>query len=93
MRGPLPPGDFYVYVGRVGRKPRCQVFAWPLRMALPRIPIPLLPDDQETELDLAAAFGTTYESAFYDRRLPYDQPLEPKPNETDGRWVQQLLKQ
>jgi hypothetical protein len=91
MRGTLPLGDYYVYVGRVGRKPRCQVFGWPLRMPLPAIPIPLSPDDGETKLDLAAAFRATYESAFYDRRLPYDQPLEPKPNEADSQWIRELL--
>jgi len=93
MRGSLPPGDYYVYVGRARRKPRCEVFGWPLRMPLPTIPIPLRPDDEETKLDLAAAFRSTYEAAFYDRRLPYQQPLEPKPSDEEGEWIKQLLSQ
>jgi len=62
-------------------------------MPLPTIPIPLRPDDEETKLDLAAAFRSTYEAAFYDRRLPYQQPLEPKPSDEEGEWIKQLLSQ
>lgn len=92
MRG-LPSGNYYVYVGRTQRELECDVFAWALKMPLPTIPIPLLPDDEETNLDLAAAFRTTYEAAFYDRRLPYQQPLEPKPSDEEGEWIKQLLSQ
>ncbi|MBI3461463.1 MAG: DUF4058 family protein, partial [Planctomycetes bacterium] len=35
MAGQLPPGDYYVYVGRVGRRPRCQIIGWPWRGKLP----------------------------------------------------------
>jgi len=87
MRGPLPPGDYYVYVGTVGRRPKCQVFGWPLRRPLPKIPIPLLPDDGAVVLDLAAAFRAAYEPALYDRRLPYDQPLAPPPAAADRDWI------
>ena len=71
MGGPLPQGDYFVYIGRVGRKWRAQVIAWPLRAKLPKIPVPLLPEDPEAELDLAAAFEAAYEPPFYSRRLPY----------------------
>ena len=75
MAEPLPPGDYYALIGRVGRKPRCQVIGWSLRAKLPPIPIPLLPADPEVTLNLDAAFGLAYESSFYSRRLPYDEPL------------------
>lgn len=91
MRGSLPQGDYYVYVGRTQRKPRCEVMGWPLKMPLPTIPIPLLPGEQETNLDLAAVFRGTYDAAFYDRRLPYQQPLEPKPTEEEAAWIKGLL--
>ena len=58
MRGPLPSGVYHVFIGRLGRKPRCQVTAWPLQMALPKIPIPLLPDDEEVVLDFAESSPT-----------------------------------
>lgn len=90
IRG-LPSGDFYVYVGRTQRESECEVCAWALKMPLPTIPIPLLQGEQETNLDLAAAFRTTYEAAFYDRRLPYQQPLEPRPSDDEVEWIKQLL--
>lgn len=91
MNGPVPPGDYYAYIGRVATMPRCQVIAWSLRAPLPKIPIPLLPEDGDYTLDLQAAFRAAYESAFYDRRLPYDQPLEPAIRITDEAWVQEAL--
>ena len=77
MSGALPPGDYFALIGRVGRKPRCQVIAWSLRAKLPSLPVPLLPEDPEATLDFDAAFGTAYESSFYSRRLPYHEPLVP----------------
>jgi hypothetical protein len=91
MNGPVPAGDYYAYIGRVATMPRCQVIAWSLRAALPKIPIPLLPEDGDCTLDLQAAFLATYEPAFYDRRLPYDRPLEPALRTADQSWVQEAL--
>jgi hypothetical protein len=91
MSGPLPRGDYYAFVGRVQRRPRCQVIAWPLRAPLPAIPVPLLPEDPEVSLDLAAAFRAAYEPSLYDRRLPYDQPLSPPLSPADEAWLRERI--
>lgn len=91
MNGLVPAGDYYAYVGRVATMPRCQVIAWSLRAPLPQIPIPLLPEDGDCMLDLQATFRATYEPAFYDRRLPYDQPLEPAPRTEDKEWIRAAI--
>ena len=91
MAGPLPRGDYYVYLGRAGRRPRGQIIAWPLRSPLPTIPVPLLPGDPEVTLDLQAAFRAAYEPSLYDRRLPYEQPLLPPLRPEDESWVRQRL--
>ena len=91
MSAPLPPGDYFALVGRVGHTPRCQVFGWSLRAKLPLLPIPLLPDDPEATLDLDAAFGSAYDSSFYSRRLPYREPLAPPMREDDNAWVRERL--
>jgi hypothetical protein len=93
MAGDLPPGDYYAFVGRVGRRPRCQIIGWPLRAALPTIPIPLLPGDPEATLNLQAAFRAAYDPSLYDRRLPYNRPLQPPLNPADQPWVAELLGQ
>lgn len=92
MAGPLPRGDYYVYVGRAGRRPRCQIMSWSLRTPLPTVSIPLLPDDPEVTLDLQAVFRAAYEPSLYDRRLPYDQPLLPPLAAADEAWVRQQLR-
>ena len=91
MVGKLPPGDYFAYVGRTGRKPRCEVIGWPLAAAIPNIPIPLMPDDPECLLDLQSVFHTAYDAAFFDRRLPYDQPLNPPLHKEDAAWVKAAL--
>ncbi len=91
MAGPLPQGDYYVYLGRAGRRPRGQIIAWPLRSPLPTISVPLLPGDPEVSLDLQAVFRAAYEPSLYDRRLPYDQPLLPPLRPEDETWLRQRL--
>jgi hypothetical protein len=91
MAGPLPKGDYYVYLGRAGRRPRGQIIAWPLRLPLPTVPVPLLPGDPEVPLDLQAVFRAAYEPSLYDRRLPYEQPLLPALPAEDEAWVRQRL--
>jgi hypothetical protein len=91
MAGQWPAGDYFAFVGRVGRRRRCQVIGWPLRAPLPAIPIPLLAPDPELSLDLQTVFRGAYEPAFYDRRLPYDRPLQPPLAPEDEQWVREAL--
>jgi hypothetical protein len=93
MAGPLPRGDYYVYVGRVGRRPRCQIMTWSLRSPLPIVPIPLLPEDPEVSLDLQAVFHAAYDPSLYDRRLAYDQQLLPPLATEDEVWLRQQLRE
>jgi hypothetical protein len=92
MAGKLPRGDYYVYVGRAHRKPRCQVIAWPWRRPLPAIPIPLLPEDGEAKVSLQDVFRAAYEQSFYDRRLPYQEPLVPPFPADEEVWVRERLR-
>lgn len=91
MAGQWPAGDYFAFIGRVGRRRRCQVIGWPLRGPLPAIPIPLLAPDPELSLDLQSVFRAAYEPAFYDRRLPYDRPLQPPLAPDHERWVREAL--
>jgi hypothetical protein len=93
MSGKLPPGDYHVYIGRVRRKPRCQVIGWPWRSPLPAISIPLLPEDGDEEVNLQEVFQTVYEQSFYDRRLPYHDPLVPPLAEEEATWARECLRE
>jgi hypothetical protein len=93
MRGLLPSGDYFVYVGRCGRKPRGQVVGWDWKSPMPNISIPLLPEDPEVDLNLQTVFQSAYEPACYDRVLPYDEPLDPPIPPHDAEWARERLRQ
>jgi hypothetical protein len=93
VQEPLPPGDFYVFVSRPEERPRCQVYPWSIRRALPSIPIPLKKPDADVKLDLAAAFTMTFDRGRYDRTLRYDVDLAGPLTEPDRQWVAERLKE
>jgi hypothetical protein len=93
MRGKLPPGDYFVYIGRCGRKPRGQVIGWDWKTPLPTISIPLLSQDPEIELNLQSVFQAAYDPACYDQRLPYSEPLDTPLPPRDAAWAEERLRQ
>lgn len=86
-REPLPKGDYYTYLTRRGGRPHVEVYSWMLPDRLPTIPIPLLPEDGEVQLDLQTAFDVVYDSAGYDYVLKYDAPLSPRLSDGEREWV------
>ncbi len=70
----LPQGDYFTLVLRGDRRPRCEVYHWTVRQALPPIPIPLLHPDPDAWIDLGAVFRTTYERGRYGRSIDYTAP-------------------
>jgi len=87
---PLPPGDYYAFVARDQRRPLVDVYAWGLRGPLPTVPIPLLPQDGDVNLNLAEVFASTYERGRYAQRLRYERPVSPPVPEADRAWVSAL---
>ena len=52
------------------------VWAIQFPMTLPVIPIPLLPGDPDSVLDLQLALATIYDALSYDLSVDYTQPPE-----------------
>jgi hypothetical protein len=88
---PLPPGDYYAIVCRERRRPRAEVYFWPLRHVLPAISIPLAGEDEDVVLNLQAVFNSVYDRAYYVYSLNYNQPVAPPLSETEAAWVQERL--
>jgi hypothetical protein len=88
---PLPAGDYFAFVTRVERRPKVEVYSWPLERRLPKIPIPLAEGDPDVMLDLQAVFDTTYDRAGYDYALKYSKPVEPPLSEPQTVWVTEML--
>lgn len=87
----LPPGDYYALVSRAPRRPRVAVYSWWLQQPMPKIPIPLKPDDPEPQLDLQEVVNTVYARACYHSSLDYQRELKPELPEEQSAWVNQLL--
>jgi Protein of unknown function (DUF4058) len=90
-REPLAPADYYVFVCRKERLPQVDVYGWTLRQPLPAIPIPLAGEDPDVDLDLQAAFTTTYDRAGYDYALDYRRSVEPPLEPATTDWVRSLI--
>ena len=67
-------------------------YAIPLRQALPAIPIPLRPTDEEVPLNLQALIDQAYINGGYED-LDYTQPPKPPLNESDAQWAAEILKE
>ncbi len=73
--------DYVVVVNRADNQNLRTSEIWPVALneALPQIPIPLIPPDQDVVLDLAAVFTQIYNDAYYGLRVDYCAPV-PSPH-------------
>ncbi len=93
LLGELPPAHYYVYLSRMQRRPRTQVWAIALRERLPAVPVPLLPPDPDVPLDLQAAVDACFDLVGYERLLDYaSSPPPPEMEEGDAGWVRETLR-
>jgi hypothetical protein len=83
---PAPPGEYAAFVSRGDQRPACDAYAWSIRRALPRLPIPLRSGDDAAPLDLATAYRMTYDGGPYQMLLSYDRPI-PGLSEAEQAWA------
>lgn len=92
LLGKLPPAHYYIYLSRVQRRPRTQVWSISLRERLPAVPVPLLPPDPDVPLDLQAAVDACFDLVGYERLLDYaSPPPPPEMEEGDAGWVRETM--
>lgn len=91
--GELPNAPYFVFLSRVQRRPRTQVYPIHLREKLPMIPIPLLRPDPDVTLDLQSAVDACFNLVHYERLLDYSAPPPlPELNPEDAQWVQEKIR-
>jgi hypothetical protein len=72
---------------------RTDVWSLSLKDTLPKIPVPLLPIDDEVILDLQTLLTDCYDEAAYDLSIDYTEtPPPPDLSDEDKQFVQELLK-
>jgi hypothetical protein len=86
----LRPWHYLVAVTR--REPlRQEVYAFPLQQRLPRVAIPLAPEDKDVVLDLPAVFTRCWNEGPYPELLFYEGPPPGTIAPEDLRWCEETL--
>ena len=86
-----PTTDYCAMVHRSQRRPRIDVYQWPLRQRLPPVPVPLAGSDPDVRIDLQQAFESVYDSSGYRYLLRYDREMRPALRADDAPWVAEIL--
>ena len=81
-----------VSVWRAAQPLQCEVYFVRLQDRLPRLRIPLLPEDHDVALDLPAIFTRCYDAARYDLDLDYTQPPPVELEHADLAWLENWLR-
>jgi hypothetical protein len=83
--------DYRILVSRGSSRPRAQLYTFTLREKIPAFPLPLLPGDNEPEVDMGAIIHALYDRARFDLRLDYTQPPVPPLGGDDAEWARGLI--
>jgi hypothetical protein len=89
---PLPDAAYFVFLSRAARRPRMQIWPIPLDRVLPPVPVPLLNDDRDLQLDLQAAFNQVYDVSRYDLLLDYTKAPEVAVPGSATEWLRKVLR-
>lgn len=94
LRQQAPAFDYHICVHRFNQFTDYLVYPIRLPDRLPRIDIPLLPEDGAIQVDLQAIFDRCYDAGPYSREIDYehDEP-EPPLNDEQQAFRRSLLKQ
>jgi hypothetical protein len=88
--GRMPTGDYFAVVSRADRPSERDVFGWPVRRPLPKIPVPLRAPSPDVVLDLSRAVATAYDRGGYGRRLRYEAKPPAALREEDAKWAHEI---
>jgi Protein of unknown function (DUF4058) len=60
-------GQYFVFLSRLETRPVSEVWPIGLDQSLPLVPVPFLPGDPDTSLELQLAFSNVYDVCYYSR--------------------------
>jgi Protein of unknown function (DUF4058) len=101
LRGwkPLPVFDsnlaanYRILVSRGDRRPKADLYLFNLSDAIPTFPLPLRRGDVEPVVELQSLINQLYDRAGYDYIINYNSETVPKLSESEGVWVDTLLRE
>lgn len=83
---------YQISIWRAAWGSEVELYALPLRKALPAVRIPLRPTDKDAVLNLQPLLNDCYADARYDRTIDYGKPVDPPLAEADAAWADELLR-
>lgn len=86
----IQPGGCVVNVIRA-ESPDCEFFPVDVRSRLPRVGIPLKPEEPDVVLDVQAAVAWVYNAGSYPLRIDFNLPTVPPLDEATENWANDLL--
>jgi Protein of unknown function (DUF4058) len=81
--------QYRIFIHRKTRPYQAHLYHFGVRQAIPQIPIPLQPGEQEPLVDLGALLRRVYERVRYDLVIDYRQPPTPALDKTGLTWAQE----
>ncbi len=93
VRHQPPRGDYRVLVCRPRLGKSAELYGFSYTMAIPPIPIPLLPGDVEPILNLNEVLHALANRARYDLSIDYSVPPEPPLRPEDEPWAAAIIAQ
>ena len=91
LRRKAARSDYRIVISRGATRPRAKLAAFNMRQPIPSIPIPLLPEDGEPDLDLGNVFHALYDRARFDLRLNYAKPPVPPLSKGAMGWARSIV--
>lgn len=92
MRESLPPAPYYVFLSRAEDRPLTDVWPISLRKPLPQVPVPLLAQDRDVQLDLQRAVAAIYDDFGYDLLVDYREQPKVALQGEDSHWAEETLR-
>ncbi len=86
-------GHYRILISRWEQRPRALLYVFTVRDPIPVFRLPLLPGDEEPEVDLGRLLQTIYERAAYDLRVNYEGEPIPPLDPPFAEWADALLRE
>jgi hypothetical protein len=92
VEGTLPSAPYFVFLSRQNRRPRAELWPIALECALPTVIVPLLPGDDDVELDLQVVLTTVYHAYRYGQPEEHQGDTLPPLSPEQMVWVEEKLR-
>jgi len=92
MQGTLPSSPYFIFLSRFDQRLLTDIWPIPLDQPLPEVPVPLLPGDADSTLDLQEALTNVYDDSGLKYMIDYCKSPEIPLSPGQEAWVDEGLR-